>query len=82
MLPRVILHTAVSLNGRITNFPADPPLELYHTLAARWNPDAILFGSEAVLAASQQDPLWEVPPEHEQIYTLPENADSDPVRCW
>jgi len=34
----------MSLDGRITNFPAD--LELYYTLAARWNPDAILCGSE------------------------------------
>jgi 2,5-diamino-6-(ribosylamino)-4(3H)-pyrimidinone 5'-phosphate reductase len=92
MLPRVILHTAMSLDGRITNFPAD--LELYYTLAARWNPDAILFGSETVLAACRQDPSMEVPKEHEEIFTPPENSDPDPrpllviadsrgrVRCW
>jgi 2,5-diamino-6-(ribosylamino)-4(3H)-pyrimidinone 5'-phosphate reductase len=92
MLPRVILHTAMSLDGRITNFPAD--LDLYYSLAARWNPDAILFGSETVLAAVRDNPLLEVPPEHTEMFTPPENADIDPrpllviadsrgrVRCW
>jgi 2,5-diamino-6-(ribosylamino)-4(3H)-pyrimidinone 5'-phosphate reductase len=65
MLPRVILHTATSLDGRITNFPAD--LELYYTLAAQWNPDAILFGSSTVLAA----PTLEVPAEHREMFTPP-----------
>ncbi len=92
MLPKVILHTATSLDGRITNFPAD--LELYYRLAAQWNPDAILFGSETVLEAVRQDPLLEVPPEHEEMFTPPEGAETDPrpllliadsrgrVRCW
>jgi 2,5-diamino-6-(ribosylamino)-4(3H)-pyrimidinone 5'-phosphate reductase len=92
MLPKVILHTAMSLDGRITNFPAD--LELYYTLAARWNPDAILFGSETVLAAVRENPSLEVPPEHEEMFTPPKSAESDPrpllviadsrgrVHCW
>jgi len=92
MLPKVILHTAMSLDGRITNFPAD--LELYYGLAAQWNPDAILFGSETVLAAARADPSLEVPPEHEEMFTPPKDAKEDPrplmviadsrgrVRCW
>jgi 2,5-diamino-6-(ribosylamino)-4(3H)-pyrimidinone 5'-phosphate reductase len=91
MLPRVILHIATSLDGRITNFPAD--LEVYYSLAATWNPDAILFGSETVLAAVRDDPSLEVPPEHEEMFTPPEGAkDTRPllviadsrgrVRCW
>jgi 2,5-diamino-6-(ribosylamino)-4(3H)-pyrimidinone 5'-phosphate reductase len=92
MLPKVILHTATSLDGRITNFPAD--LNLYYTLAARWNPDAILFGSETVLAAFRDNPSLEVPKEHEEMFTPAENAVTDPrpllviadsrgrVRCW
>jgi 2,5-diamino-6-(ribosylamino)-4(3H)-pyrimidinone 5'-phosphate reductase len=82
----------MSLDGRITNFPAD--LELYYTIAARWNPDAILFGSETVLAAVQNNPSLDVPPEHQELFTPPENAVTDPrpllviadsrgrVRCW
>ena len=76
MLPRVILHTAMSLDGRITNFPAD--LDLYYTLAARWNPDAILFGSETVLAAVRDNPSLEIPPEHDEIFRPPENTEPDP----
>ena len=92
MLPKVILHTATSVDGRITNFPAD--LDLYYGLAAQWNPDAILFGSETVLAAVRNDPSLEVPPGHEELFTPPEDAKPDPrpllviadsrgrVRCW
>jgi 2,5-diamino-6-(ribosylamino)-4(3H)-pyrimidinone 5'-phosphate reductase len=87
MIPRVILHTAMSLDGRITNFPAD--LELYYSLAARWNPDAVLFGSSTILAA----PTLEVPAEHREAFTPPADgpdlrpliviADSrGRVRCW
>jgi len=91
MKPRVIIHTATSLDGRITNFPAD--LELYYSLAAQWNPDAILFGSGTVLAAVRENPALAVPPEHEEMFTPPAGqpdprpllviADSrGQVRCW
>lgn len=87
MLPKVILHTAASLDGRITNFPAD--LELYYMLAAQWNPDAVLFGSSTILAA----PTLEIPAEHREMFTPPPGqpdprplmvvADSrGRVRCW
>ena len=91
MLPKVILHTATSLDGRITGFPAD--LELYYALAAQWNPDAILFGSETVLAAVRDNPALEVPPDHEEMFRPPDGS-PDPrpllviadsrgrVRCW
>jgi len=91
MLPKVILHTATSLDGRITGFPAD--LELYYALAAQWNPDAILFGSETVLAAARDNPALDIPPEHEEMFRPPDGlpdprpllviADSrGRVRCW
>ena len=91
MLPRVILHVATSLDGRITNFPAN--LDLYYALAATWKPDAVLFGSETVLAAVRENPSLEVPQEHEDLFTPPEGAeDTRPllviadsrgrVRCW
>jgi len=91
MLPRVIIHIATSLDGRITNFPAD--LDLYYALAATWDPDAILFGSETVLAAVRDNPALEVPPGHEEMFRPPESEkDTRPllviadsrgrVRCW
>lgn len=92
MLPKVILHTAASVDGRITNFAAD--LELYYGLAAQWNPDAVLFGSGTVLAAVRGNPALEVPPGHDEIFTPPPDTKDDPrpllviadsrgqVRCW
>jgi 2,5-diamino-6-(ribosylamino)-4(3H)-pyrimidinone 5'-phosphate reductase len=66
----------MSLDGRITNFPAD--LELYYTLAARWNPNAILFGNETILAAVCDNTSMEVPKEHEEMFTLLESTEPDP----
>lgn len=91
MLPKVILHAAMSLDGRIANFPAD--LETYYTLALQWSPDAVLFGSETVLAAVKDNPSLEVPAEHEEMFRPPEGmpdprpliviADSrGRVDCW
>ncbi|MCX6700577.1 MAG: hypothetical protein NTV68_11780 [Methanomicrobiales archaeon] len=54
MILKVILHTTTGLDARFTGFPAD--LELYYPLAAQRNPDAILFGSETVLAAARDNP--------------------------
>nr|WP_321351038.1 dihydrofolate reductase family protein [uncultured Methanoregula sp.] len=87
MEPRVILHTATSLDGRITNFPAD--LELYYSLAGQYNPDAVLFGSSTILEA----PTLEVPEEHRKMFTPPAGepdprplmvvADSQgKITCW
>jgi 2,5-diamino-6-(ribosylamino)-4(3H)-pyrimidinone 5'-phosphate reductase len=49
MLPRVILHIGVSLDGRIDWGCGD--IGLYYELAATWPADAMLSGSETMLAA-------------------------------
>jgi len=46
--PYVILHNAVSLDGRINNFPLN--LELYYGLAAGFGEDATLAGCDTLLA--------------------------------
>ena len=48
MLPRVVLHNTVSLDGRIDWFAAD--IGLYYELASRWQVDAHLAGSDTMLA--------------------------------
>jgi 2,5-diamino-6-(ribosylamino)-4(3H)-pyrimidinone 5'-phosphate reductase len=42
MLPQVILHNAVYVDGHRIGFAAD--IELFYGLALRWNPDAVLVG--------------------------------------
>lgn len=49
MKPRVILHNAVSADGRVDWFPAD--IGLFYELAATWHEDATLAGSGTILAA-------------------------------
>ena len=53
MLPRVILHNAVSLDGRIDGFM--PDIALFYTLAGRWREDATLAGSDTLLQAPAMD---------------------------
>jgi len=54
MLPRVILHNAVSLDGRIDGFPVD--LCQYYELATTWKEDATLAGSDTFLNAASEAP--------------------------
>jgi len=58
MLPRVILHSGVSVDGRIDWGQGD--MGLYYELAARWNAEAMLSGSNTMLAAYAGQ---ETPPE-------------------
>jgi len=54
MLPRVIVHNAVSLDGRIDGFSAD--IELYYELAGRWKVDAHLAGCDTILQMEGEIP--------------------------
>jgi len=49
MLPRVIIHNAVSANGRIDWFGAD--VGVLYDLAGRWHGDCALVGSGTDLAS-------------------------------
>jgi 2,5-diamino-6-(ribosylamino)-4(3H)-pyrimidinone 5'-phosphate reductase len=51
MKPKVIIHNAVSLDGRITGFEVD--MGRYYSLASTWKEDATLCGSGTVLAAPE-----------------------------
>lgn len=54
MRPKVILHAAVSADGRIDHFPVNLPL--FYSLAGRWEEDITLAGSDTVLAMPQNFP--------------------------
>lgn len=69
MLPRVILHNAVTLDGRTTGFK--PDVGLFYRLAWRFGEDATLAGSRTVY-----DPDQEIPSEREEDH---EPVDVDPA---
>jgi 2,5-diamino-6-(ribosylamino)-4(3H)-pyrimidinone 5'-phosphate reductase len=50
--PRVILHAAVSIDGRIEGF--DPDVAAYYELLSTWEEDVTLCGSETILAAAPE----------------------------
>jgi 2,5-diamino-6-(ribosylamino)-4(3H)-pyrimidinone 5'-phosphate reductase len=73
MLPRVILHNGASVDGRMDWYTGD--VGLYYELAARWQADAILTGSNTVLAAYA---AHDMPEEDAAAYEPPETRLDDP----
>jgi 2,5-diamino-6-(ribosylamino)-4(3H)-pyrimidinone 5'-phosphate reductase len=86
MIPRVILHTAVSADGRTTGFA--PDIGVYYSLAQKWREDATLTGADTILAAQEaasSDDPGETAQAHEPGDTRPLLAVVDSrgrVRCW
>jgi 2,5-diamino-6-(ribosylamino)-4(3H)-pyrimidinone 5'-phosphate reductase len=74
MLPRVILHNAVSVDGRIDWFT--PDVGLFYDLASRWKEDATLTGCDTVLGAYPAEARGS---EHEASYE-PFERDPDDTR--
>jgi 2,5-diamino-6-(ribosylamino)-4(3H)-pyrimidinone 5'-phosphate reductase len=61
MLPYVILHNAISLDGKVTGFDAD--IGAYYELASTWKEDATLVGADTMLSAPD-----EIPPEDDSAF--------------
>lgn len=55
MLPYVVIHNAVSVDGRMDRLEVD--MELYYSLVSTWNEDLTLCGSETMLKAGLES--WE-----------------------
>ena len=58
MLPKIILHNTISLDGSLKGFEAD--LNMHYSIASSLKVDAYLVGSHTILDASD-----EIPPESE-----------------
>jgi len=54
MLPRIILHNEVSVDGRIDWIA--PDIGLFYELASRWKEDATLAGSDTILKQEEGMP--------------------------
>ena len=87
MLPRVILHNAISLDGRIDGFT--PDVGLFYELASVWKEDATLAGSETILSSpganTADDNRKLNPPEtrgHDPrpLLVIPDSRGR--IRCW
>lgn len=70
MKPKVVIHTQVSLDGRIKGFE---DTGVYYRLSYQFGADMVLFGSNTVLAAAESMKL----PEKEQDYLRPDIDPND-----
>lgn len=75
MMPKVIIHNSVSLDGSLTDFK--PNMELHYQIAANYKPDAHLIGSNTVKVGAE---LYGegVPPEEKKDFEKPKRAESLP----
>ncbi len=48
MLPKIIVHNSISLDGSLTNFEVN--MEIHYNIAGRYKPDAHLIGSNTIKA--------------------------------
>ena len=75
MLPKVIIHNSVSLDGSLTDF--EPNMELHYQIAGNYRPDVHLIGSNTVKVGTE---LYGegVPPEESKDFEKPERAEGLP----
>jgi 2,5-diamino-6-(ribosylamino)-4(3H)-pyrimidinone 5'-phosphate reductase len=75
VLPKVIIHNSVSLDGSLTDF--EPNMGLHYQIAGNYQPDAHLIGSNTVKVGAE---LYGegVPPEEAKDFEKPERAESLP----
>ena len=81
ILPRVILHSAVSADGRTDGFT--PDIGLYYELAGAFKEDCTLAGSETILKGTPADWKEDEPPPVDPTRALLAVPDSrGRIRSW
>jgi len=75
MLPKVIIHNSISLDGSLTNF--EPNMELHYQIAGNYKPDVHLIGSNTVKVGIE---LYGegVPPEEKKDFEKPKRDKNFP----
>jgi 2,5-diamino-6-(ribosylamino)-4(3H)-pyrimidinone 5'-phosphate reductase len=58
MLPRVVVHNEISVDGRMDRLDVD--MGRFYRLAATWKEDVTLVGADTILAAMPE--MGETPP--------------------
>lgn len=75
MLPKIIIHNTISLDGSYTEINAD--MELHYSIAATFGAQAYLAGSNTVKSASVK-----IPAEKKSDFKKPEIDKNDPRPYW
>lgn len=75
MIPKVIIHNAISLDSSVTGF--EPDIGLYYKIALGYKPDILLVGSDTIISAPDK-----IPPEKESDFVKPEISSDDKRPLW
>ncbi|UCF71179.1 MAG: dihydrofolate reductase family protein [candidate division WOR-3 bacterium] len=75
ILPKVVIHNSMSLDGSLTGFEVN--MALHYALAARYKPGAHLIGSNTLMGGIESSGK-EVPPEEKDDFSKPEKDPSLP----
>jgi 2,5-diamino-6-(ribosylamino)-4(3H)-pyrimidinone 5'-phosphate reductase len=75
MVPRIIVHNCISLDGSIKDFDAD--LGKYYEVASRYKPSAHLVGS-ATIKTGFDSFMENIPKERKQDFCKPKGKDGKP----
>jgi 2,5-diamino-6-(ribosylamino)-4(3H)-pyrimidinone 5'-phosphate reductase len=79
MLPKIIIHNVISLNGCLTGF--EPNLERYYQIAGSYKHDVVLVGSNTAKAGFDMF-LKEIPTEKKSDFVKPDNTEKNQAPLW
>lgn len=79
MLPRLIIHNSISLDGSTTGFTAN--LEVHYGILGSYEPDAMIVGSNTAKTGTQFF-CEKIPLEEESDFQKPEIRPDDPRAYW
>jgi 2,5-diamino-6-(ribosylamino)-4(3H)-pyrimidinone 5'-phosphate reductase len=79
MLPKVVIHNSISLDGSTTGFDAN--LEVHYGIMGSYEPDAMIVGSNTAKTGTEFF-CQKIPPEEESDFKKPEIKPDDTRAYW
>jgi 2,5-diamino-6-(ribosylamino)-4(3H)-pyrimidinone 5'-phosphate reductase len=79
MLPKLVIHNSISLDGSTTGFEAN--LEIHYKILSSYRPDAMIVGSNTAKTGTQFF-CDKIPPEEEADFKKPEIQVDDSRAYW
>ncbi|MGB9928368.1 MAG: dihydrofolate reductase family protein [Methanosarcina sp.] len=79
MLPKLVIHNSISLDGSTTGFDAN--LDVHYKILSSYQPDAMIVGSNTAKTGTQFF-CDKIPPEDKSDFQKPEIQADDPRAYW
>ncbi len=79
MIPKLVIHNSISIDGSTTGFDAN--IEVHYKILSSYQSDAIIVGSNTAKTGTQFF-CEKIPPEEESDFVKPEIQPGDPRAYW